>query len=393
MPPFESRGAQRIFRCGGTLLSRTRRQVASTNRTSISGIVAAGLHAVHSATWKRIYWPDKACTWIVPAVRQACRLLEKQHYDSMISVALPFSAHVAAMGVKRRYPGLHWLADCGDPFAFQDDSASNNARLYSAANRRWERRVVAAADRVSVTTDATRNLYANAFPESAGKISVIPPLIGSDVQPSADLRTVVPGRLLFLGTLYSTIRNPGYLLALFQALQQRSGAKYELHFMGDAGNCLAQLSQHAARDGSGIHIHGKQSRDAALNALNEADVVINLGNTHAYQLPSKLVEYAAAGKRILNLAPCADDSSTAFLRAYPLSLTLQQTAVPLNADVDAALRFLESPSCARTSATEHWLCQFRTANVAQQYLRQLSASLMDLPEHVETVSLPAALSA
>jgi hypothetical protein len=213
------------------------------------------------------------------------------------------------------------------------------------------------------------------------------------VQPCADPHAVVPGRLLFLGSLYSTIRNPGYLLALVEKLHQRSGAKYELHFMGDAGNCAAQLAQHAARKGSRIHVHGKQSRDAALNALHEADVVINIGNTHAYQLPSKLVEYAAAGKRILNLAPRTDDSSAAFLRTYPLSITLHQTAVPTDADVEAAMRFLESPACAPSANSDDWLRHFRPASVAREYLRQLSASPMDLSEHVETLSLPVALSA
>ena len=56
--------------------------------------------------------------------------------------------------------------------------------------------------------------------------------------------------------------------------------------------------------------------------MAEADVLVNIGNRTSYQLPSKVVEYAAFGKPILNFLASPDDSSAVFLSKYPFLLNV-----------------------------------------------------------------------
>ncbi len=395
LPNTEVRGKLRIFRCGSTLFSRA----ASLSKTpqqpngGARNMAASLLRSVHRATWKRLYWPDKACTWILPAARKACQLADERAYDGMISVSLPFSAHVAALRVKRSHPELTWMVDNGDPFSFQDQSAPNNVRLHAARNRRWERRIFAAADHISVTTELMRDVYGNSFPECKRKIAVMPPLIAQDLNNSVGANDPAPQRLLFLGSLYRSIRNPAYLLALFERLQAISGGAYELHFMGDVSECAEQVSAAAARAEGAIHVHGKQPRAVALQALRQAGVLVNIGNTSAHQLPSKLVEYAAARKRILNIAPHSADSSARFLQSYPGALTVVQTPIPSVTDVRRVRNFLESSAPVYSRSTESWLNQFRAPAIASSYLSHFSNLSPDSSTHVKTFPLPAALSA
>ena len=53
---------------------------------------------------------------------------------------------------------------------------------------------------------------------------------------------------------------------------------------------------------------------------NEADVLVNLGNRMANQMPSKVYEYLGSGKPILHLAANREDPVLPLLARYPLAL-------------------------------------------------------------------------
>jgi glycosyltransferase involved in cell wall biosynthesis len=378
MPDFSSARGIDIHRCGGTLFTSVKSFAKPGHGPSTHNFLkrsAASLtRRVYQATWRKLYWPDKACLWIRPAIRTACHLLSQHRYDGLITVSLPFSAHLAGYAIKKRYPELRWLADTGDPFALQDDSPPNNVRLYRALNRRWEQKILRAADEIAVTNDSMRQVYSRLFPEAAGKLSIVPPVLSPDVPRHLPLALASRRKkLLFLGTLYRAIRHPAYLLALFDSIQRASPDTYELHFVGDLGDCLDAFTPYAAQMENSIFLHGSQPRDKAMAALTACDFVVNIGNTTAYQLPSKLVEYAAARKLILNLANCDQDSSSLFLQEYPAALSVRQTPRPEADDVRRVLHFLETPPSCDPVPLEAWLNRFRPRSIALSYLRGFAA--------------------
>ena len=56
----------------------------------------------------------------------------------------------------------------------------------------------------------------------------------------------------------------------------------------------------------------------------DEDVLVNIGNHSEAQLASKVVEYMAVGRPILNLVSIARDASVTALADYPAALTLHR---------------------------------------------------------------------
>lgn len=300
---------------------------------------------VHDQIWTRVYWPDAACLWHFPARGRALGLLRRHVYTTVISVSPVFTAHTVGYGAKLRHPGAAWLMDIGDPFCFLQEEPANNLRLYGRLNCWYERRAFRRADAISVTTESTRQRYTALFPESGHKIRVIPPLLPAvlaplgpappDVfavpeegatavaAPEAQIASAPKTRLVFVGRLYRHIRRPDNLLRLFAALIAADpGQRLELHFVGDVDDCRDSFAPYHHLLGRRVFLHGTVSRERAYHAMAQADILVNLGNVTPYQLPSKVVEYAATGKPVLHLAVSAEDSSLAFFRSYPPALCL-----------------------------------------------------------------------
>src|SRR5205807_2365935 len=107
----------------------------------------------------------------------------------------------------------------GDPFSLFDEIPLNNVALYRRLNHRAENTVLEHSDAVAVTVERCRTDYVAAFPASAGKIAVIPPLLSLPTTIHA-APNFARGQthLVFIGTLYRGLRDPAYLLALFAAL-------------------------------------------------------------------------------------------------------------------------------------------------------------------------------
>ena len=65
-----------------------------------------------------------------------------------------------------------------------------------------------------------------------------------------------------------------------------------------------------------IIFHGTVSKERALLAMSESDVLINIGNNTSYQLPSKIIEYIGASKPIINIISLHNDTSKIYLKDF-----------------------------------------------------------------------------
>jgi hypothetical protein len=113
-----------------------------------------------------------------------------------------------------------------------------------------------------------------------------------------------------------------------------------------------------------------------MQAINGADILVNLGNDTAFQLPSKLVEYAATGKPILSISRAIADSSAHFLSTYPRAFCLSNISQIPTADqisrfttfcADRSSRDLTPPEL------EKFLRDYRIDRIADQYEALLQA--------------------
>lgn len=345
---------------------------AAHGRPAAQSWMTSAVKWIHGRTWKRIYWPDYACWWYVPAVRRGAHLFATWQYDALVTVSIPFTSHLVGLTLKRRYPKVRWVVDIGDPFSFSDLAPQNNHLLYGRLNRYAERAVVRRADAIAVTAEPARACYAALFPESAPKAHVIPPLFSPPFGPPEGT-PVFPAdgkvRLVFVGTLYRRIRDPRFLLRVFaRLLETPLRSRLELHFFGRVHDCEEYFAPYRELVGTKVFLHGLVSHEVALRAMRDAGILLNIGNRTPYQLPSKIVEYLHSGRPIVSLAKTDQDASAALLRAYPASLCLPEDDAALEGGQFARLlRFVEAPPSVDAGALAGWLSAFGAPAVAAAY--------------------------
>lgn len=275
--------------------------------------------------WRFLYWPDFACGWVLPASKAARALQAAQHFDWVISSSHPFTGHFVALIAKRKSLPARWLVDISDPYCLMPEPSPYNRVLYGALSRWVEGAVVARADAISVTTGATADLYENVFPGFRRKTRVIGPLLSLPAFPPRSRRSDGILRLVYIGTLYRNLRSPAYLLECFAAIRAAYPDRpMNLHFYGSVNDCAAILGSLPEVVSQCVVVHGLVSRTSVLQAMVDADVLVNIGNHSEAQLASKVVEYMAVGRPILNLVSIARDASVTALADYPAALTLHR---------------------------------------------------------------------
>ena len=341
---------------------------------SRGGTLRAALRTSVRFLWRALYWPDYGCGWVIPAAWAARGLCATTSYDWIISVSHPFTGHVVGMLAKAGAPSSKWFVDISDPFHFMREPAPNNWRLYSWLNWIIERRVVANADAISVTTDATRQLYEAKFLLPIGKVSVMPPLLSLPATPEPSVRDDgTPIRLVFVGTLYRKLRSPKFLLNCFSSLASTlPKQRLELHFFGAINDCAKDLPSNPYSDNAVVFVHGLVGRVEVLRAMVDADVLVNIGNDSEAQLASKVIEYMAVGKPILNIVSIARDTSVEVLADYPAALTITRSDdVPSLTVVDALRAFVLNPPSVDSSHIEKVRQRYSLAYVAGLYASTL----------------------
>lgn len=309
-------------------------------------------------------WPDYAASWLKSAEGRVASLSQP---DLMITVSHPHSSHVVGLASRRTFSAVRWIVDIGDPFSFLTETPMNDLSRFGERNVRSEAEVLAAADAVAVTCEPCRQEYALRFPESAEKLKVIGPMLPPIVFPPRR-RSADPKRVdwVFAGRFYPKIRTPDGLLRLFAAVRQSDSARtHSLHLFGDA-NGFEDLVESPP---PGVFWNGMVSREIAMQALADADLLVHLGNTTVYQLPSKAVEYAMALRPILNISPHERDLSAEFFRPLPWAISANASASGYPEKMATALLdFLASPQSQPDSdAAREFLAPYSVESVKRSY--------------------------
>ena len=335
---------------------------------------------VYKTVWKNLFFPDDACVWYFPAKRKLRQLLENEHFDAVISVSLPFTGHLLGLLTFRKFQTFGklkpiWLADIGDPFSFQA-KPPNNSFLYGNINRRLERKVLETADAVTVTTEATLNKYREQFGANAVKnMHVTPPLLTTSPHTPNPPITHPPithppiTQLGYFGALYAPTRTPDAFLDLLAQtfwLRPELRGHLEIHFYGEI---FPEFYEPLNAEPS-IRLHGLCSREATRAAMQAMDILLNIGNSTDFQLPSKVADYLAAGKPILNLSYVENDPVAGFFKGNPMFFSLKiENGRVNNPELQRWLEWLEceKPNLSEVEI-EALVAPFLVDRIAKQYL-------------------------
>lgn len=122
---------------------------------------------------------------------------------------------------------------------------------------------------------------------------------------------------VFVGYFYDDIRNPKFILDVFDKLENKN---IVLHIVG--GGSTELLKIYSDNLDNRLILHGRVPLDNAFNAMLNADILVNVGNTISNQMPSKIFDYISSGKPVVNICKLDDCPTLKYSQKYPLCLEL-----------------------------------------------------------------------
>ena len=167
--------------------------------------------------------------------------------------------------------------------------------------------------------------------------------------------------LLFCGWLYSDIRSPKYFLDIVSRLDER----FEVTFMGR--ECELLQERFPIKTKATLITLPNQPYDVALQAMADADVLINIGNSVPVHMPSKTLEYINTGKPMMNFYKFADCPTLYYTKRYPLALNLFEEEKDTDAAAARFVRFCEE-TIGKT--VDHDWIETEFADCTPQYIAQ-----------------------
>lgn len=219
-------------------------------------------------------------------------------FDALVTWSQWHSAHLVGLELKRRRPALPWLAHLSDPWV--DNPLVARHPLGRAADVRYERAVMAAADVVEMTSpEALAELLAR-HPGRAGTASVVPhsfdPSLYGDESPSAGVITA-----RYVGAFYGR-RTPAPLFDGLERLASTEGIEVEL--VGSDESIAVQAAARALRPGL-VRVRPSVSYLESLRVMRQSDVLLLVDSPADLNVfvASKLIDYLGARRPIVGITP------------------------------------------------------------------------------------------
>lgn len=266
------------------------------------------------SVWIRgnFFIPDARKFWIKPSIRYLNDYLSKHHVDAVISSGPPHSMHLIALGLKKKFPALPWLADFRDPWTnidFYEDLMLTG--LADAKHRRLEKAVLQKADHVisigETSTQELENILKSYKLPTGNKFSTITNGYDEEDVYKGELEIDRKFSLAHIGSLVKS-RNP---IILWKALSEL--AKEHPDFEKDLEIKLVGKVDYAVKESIEQYSLGKYVRK--IEYLPHSEVIkeqqrskvllLLVNNTKNAKsiLTGKFFEYMAAKVPIIAIGP------------------------------------------------------------------------------------------
>jgi glycosyltransferase involved in cell wall biosynthesis len=256
------------------------------------------------------FLPDPRKGWNKCAFKKACELIDTEEIKHIITTSPPHSTQLIGLKIKKKYPGIKWIADLRDPWTdiyyykqFYPTFISKRIDL------RMEKSVLKKADKIITVGASLKTLLSLKVEEIENKTEVIPN--GFDEDDFNNLKTSMPAlfTISYMGTLSDVYPIDRFLEAL-QVFKKR-GNDFILRFIGTVSSKQKDIIQ-AKTSNSVVEFIPYVEHAAALKYMLESTILLLIIPDHQSNrsiITGKLFEYIAAGKPIICLGP--DDGDAA----------------------------------------------------------------------------------
>lgn len=288
---------------------------SSNNKSSLFWRIVLNLVRTRGFLLSFYQFPTRNA-WLIKAYKKELKELSNQITpEAIISVGGLPCAHWAAMIYKKEHPEVKWLTYTLDPVTINDDAyehilfkAHRRKRYHQMEKSFWE-----TAD-WNLFTEELYPLMKEEFGNQKNNYICFPYVL---TKPYIERCTTNQkrGKILavYAGALYLNIRNPRMMLEVMSKVENVNTELYT------SGECDGLISEY---EGENIERKGMLPREHYLHLINnEADVLINIGNSTNLMAPSKFFELLSTGLPLINFYT-TKNTNYKMTERYPLGLNI-----------------------------------------------------------------------
>jgi glycosyltransferase involved in cell wall biosynthesis len=277
--------------------------------------------------WQPIAIPDASADWLPHATWVARRLLKRHEFELVVSMGNPHTCHLVAFLATRGRPS-QWVPFYGDAWGL-DPGLSTRPAWTGVVNRLIERRLLKAAARIMVCTEAMRTGLVEAYGIDPAKINstylAVPDL---DSYEAVVPRPAQGFHLVYTGSIYEALQDP---LPFFRAARRLSGDLMTISFFGS----VPERYLHAARQlGFQARFAGWRPLPEVIDEQRSATALLIFGHRGGQVMPSKVFEYFAARRPILCIRGDREDLIAPLIKTYRRGLVVNNCADEIGAALD-----------------------------------------------------------
>lgn len=287
--------------------------------------------------WFRLIWRCVQNVWLwiqkqprfTYSIHNTLKSAERLHCEHMfhavISVSFPPYTHIVAAIFKHRHPNVKWVAYSTDTFFEHQCLSSWFGRIQMCGVLHKELWAYRCADAVLMTPEiyALRNRmfpdgevkpllqnYILSLPEQNNDINDIP----SECREREDIHFV------YTGVFYESVRNPYWFVKVMRHLLGNH-RNFIFDFFLVTDTCKDIIESIAKDFPRNVVIHPAVLPSEVGSRMKRADFLLNFSNDADQFSPSKIFDYIAIGRPILNIAYPGRKVSDVLIK-NPLSFTL-----------------------------------------------------------------------
>jgi glycosyltransferase involved in cell wall biosynthesis len=254
--------------------------------------------------------PDPRRGWNRFAFKKACELIENEGIRDIITTSPPHSTQLIGLKLKRKYPGVKWIADLRDPWTdiFYYDLFYPTI-ISKSIDKHYERTVLKNAD-IITTVGATIGRHFGSKAEGiAEKIRVIHNGFDETDFQNTEARQPEKFTISYIGTLSESYPIEGFTSAL-RSLASK-GFDFSFKLTGIISDMQrSRLESSAGRERTEF-VPYADHRKAVENMLSSSLLLLVIAKhrDNKSYLSGKIFEYLASCRPVLCLGPVDGDAA------------------------------------------------------------------------------------
>ena len=236
--------------------------------------------------------PDLYTKWDNIAI-EYIKKHELYDYDVIISSSGSYTAHCVGKAWKKMTKKC-WVAEYGDPWGL-DGYGEVKKEYYNK-----EIDLISSCDGIVFTTQATIDSYKKHYKLDI-PYCLVPCGFESILEDIPKNGSKMPLKIVYTGVAYKNSRNLDYFL---RAISKTGNLAAEI-----VGSYSKELKEEYSKNGN-IHFTGRVPYQRSLEIIQQADVLVHIGNFGKLQIPGKTYIYMSSKKPILYIQQQEEDDPT-----------------------------------------------------------------------------------